>query len=631
MKRLLQYTCLAIIAGVIIGFIISVLQISSNEYINYGAYNLILYYLQENINKYTLLIACASLVLILLKIGLARLRFFKGSPVSKLLNQRVLLSVLIALIIAYILQSYFSVHSIGIIKYLKSSPLNDLLAQLSSSKKETQKIYNSVIYISGILFIVLCSYVLLRFQVTETVLNGINKIAHSKITTYAGIALIAVLVIFNVYVITYKNSSTPDGPNVILISLDTTRADRLSSYGYSRNTSPNIDKLAAQGVLFENAYSQAPWTLPAMATVHTSLYPTEHGVIYGNVAIKGNLITLAEYLKNNNYKTMAITTHSFVDSNHGFSQGFDIFDELNHRGNDDISSERISQKAIELISDNKDDKFFLWVHYFDPHAAYINHEEYNYGQNPNGNYPDVLKAVPLNNDDYDLNPEFVQYVNDVYDEEVSFTDRSVGKVIDALSDMGLKEDTVIILTVDHGEELFDRTRFGHGNNTYEELIHVPLIIYDPSQKELAGTRIKHAVETRKIPKTIVEVCGIENSHFGGENLFEIAKGDKDSQSYFAFSEGSSTRSDGTIKHAIIGKNWKLIKNLGENSFELYDLENDPGEKINLIESEEPENVTMRNELYSELSGFKKERLVELEKVEFTKQELEELKALGYLQ
>lgn len=195
-----------------------------------------------------------------------------------------------------------------------------------------------------------------RFSISERVINALAGAVNSRVTGKIALTLAVVLIIYNIFIFSYKRLYITQSPNVILISLDTLRADHLGSYGYYRDTSPNIDKLAEEGILFENAYSQAPWTLPSMATVHTSLYPTEHGVIEGYLKIKKNLITLAEYMKNDFYKTMAVTTHSFVDSKHGFSQGFDIFDEMNHQGPYDCSSERITQKAVELLADNKKNK-----------------------------------------------------------------------------------------------------------------------------------------------------------------------------------------------------------------------------------------------------------------------------------
>jgi arylsulfatase A-like enzyme len=632
--NMLKLLNIAVISGILFGLFFAAIHILSHNYIGYGTYNLVLLSLGKYINQYTLKAILAFIVLLALVVLTRRLIKFcvtKKPTISKIINKRVIVSVLISLIILYIFDEVFRFYYKDIIMYLKGTALNDLLDQITDSRRDTREIYRTVINISGITTFILSAYILFRYRLSERLINALYNIACSRFAPYLGVSLALVLVILNIYLVSYKVLSTPDSPNVILISIDTLRADRLGSYGNPRNTSPNIDKLASQGVLFENAYSQAPWTLPAMATVHTSLYPTEHGAIRRHLAINKNLHTLAEQMKNNNYKTMGITTHSFVDSNHGFAQGFDIFDERNHRGVDDSSAERITQKAMKLIRENKGNKFFLWIHYFDPHSAYLDHQEYSYAQKPPGKLSHTINTSTLNNMIDDLNQEDVEFISDLYDEEVSYTDYSIGWVLDAVDELGLMDNTVIILTADHGEELMERARFGHGINTYDELIRVPLIIYNPYEKNLGGLRVRHSVETRKIAKTVLEISGIDNSHFGGHNLLDVARDNGDTATYLAFSEGSSARSTGTVNHAVIGDGWKLIRNLRDDTFELYDLESDPGEKINLIDSEGPAIEIMRNKLTSGLSEFKKERLVELERVKFTKEEIDELKALGYMQ
>ena len=634
-KRLIQFLSIAIIAGFITGFLISAIDIASHRYIEYGTINLALSSLGEHLTKYTLEIVLASIVLIAF-IALGRKineYVVSKSPIlSTILNNRLIGSVLISLVLLYIFKEVSFYYYKEIIMYLKDSPLNELLGQVTDSKRDTRKIYGTVINVSGIAAFIIITFTLYITRFSERLSNAINKASLSGFVQYSAIFLVVVIVILNIYLSANSRLSTPQGPNIVLISIDTLRADRLGSYGNPRNASPNIDSVASKGVLFENAYSQAPWTLPAMATVHTSLYPTEHGVIVGNLAIKKNLNTLAEHLKNNNYKTLAITTHPYVDIKHGFGQGFDVFDERNHKGANDSSAQRITQKAKNLLRENKDDKFFLWLHYFDPHSSYLNHEEYSYGTKPREEFPDAINAGQMNGMIDELSEEDVRYIVDIYDEEVSYTDSSVGEIVDTISELGLEKDTVIIITSDHGEEFLDRTRFGHGRTTYDELVRVPLIVYHPEREsELAGLRVEHSVETRVIPKTVAVITGMDNGNFGGNDLFAVAKDSGDSEEYFAYSEGSSAGSNGILNHAIIGNDWKLIKNIREDSFELYNLREDPGEKINLIDSDEQETDVMRGILSSELSEFKKERLVELERVEFSKEDIEELKALGYMQ
>ena len=200
-------------------------------------------------------------------------------------------------------------------------------------------------------------------------------------------------------------------------------------------------------------------------------------------------------------------------------------------------------------------------------------------------------------------------------------------MIDSLNKYGLEDNTIIIITSDHGEEFLERTRFGHGKNLYQELIHVPLIVYIPGELKLRGKRIKNNVEIRSIPSTILELIGIENNIFGGINIFSLPEQDTSA----VFSEGNYAYGKDHRKEGIIYKNWKLIKNLDDQTYELYDLENDPFEKRNIIEEQNILDSHVVGDLKARLSNLKKERVVESGKVKLNKEDIERLKALGYIQ
>ncbi|MCH7519439.1 MAG: sulfatase [Candidatus Dadabacteria bacterium] len=511
-----------------------------------------------------------------------------------------------------------------LIAYLKTTPFSKYLAGLSKSKVQTLLIFIAVCSASAIIFLILGTYILSRPKVTEFVQRIIFKTINSGKTIPLGLMILSIVVLFNLFMFGYAHLNRPDGPNVILISIDTLRADHLGSYGYGRNTSPNIDKLAEEGVLFENAFTQAPWTLPAMATIHTSLYPSEHGATRYNLKLKDNFITLAEYMRNNFYKTIGIISTPYVSSKYGFSQGYDIFEEY-IMGTEGTSSEHLTERAIEYISDNQDNKFFLWIHYFDPHAIYLYHEDYNYGRNYSGNLPANLSVEFLKSDKNSFNTEDIEYVKDIYDEEISYTDHNIGKLINNIEELGLKEDTVIIITADHGEEFMERNGFGHGKSVYNELIRIPLIIYNPYKQK---QRIEENVETRSIPKTILELSGIDSGSFGGENLLAL---DQSNIENYIYSEGTGSMGENTLREAIVLDQFKLIKNIQYQTFELYDLRSDPNEKINLFNTEQINIKSKQNELMSKLSKHQKQRLGELQKVELSKEDIKRLKALGYIQ
>jgi arylsulfatase A-like enzyme len=459
----------------------------------------------------------------------------------------------------------------------------------------------------------------------------LSEIIGSKLSSGIGACALALVIILNIFTFIYTRAQTGEGPNIVLISIDTLRADHLGSYGYERNTSPNIDKLAEKGVLFENAYSQAPWTLPSVATFFTSLYPVEHSATSITRKLPDQITTLSEYLKNNFYTTTAVVSNLVLGEKSGISQGFYTYDMKPAGRAKNISSHKVTKMGLNYLNKNRDEKFFLWLHYMDPHGRYLRHQEFDYNTDYSGFLDDKLSPRILNPILDVLSEEDMSYVIDRYDGEISFTDFYIGKLLDALDEYGLSDNTIIVLTADHGEEFAERTRIGHGKTVYNELIRVPLIIINPFNEDMKGQRISTVVETRDIPTTILALADIKNTQFSGDNIMSQEVESIEQNGNIAFSEGSSSRSKGNLTHGIIYDQWKLIKNLTDNTYELYDMENDPGEKINLIESEKKNLVNTRKDLLSKMNSFKKQRLVELQKVEFTDEEVERLKALGYIQ
>ncbi|MCH7519440.1 MAG: sulfatase-like hydrolase/transferase, partial [Candidatus Dadabacteria bacterium] len=359
----------------------------------------------------------------------------------------------------------------------------------------------------------------------------------------------------------------------------------------------------------------------------TSLYSSQIAAKTLSDKMSDNFLTLAEYMKNNFYNTIAVVSHIVVSKVYGFSQGFNTFNQEHIAQVDELSSEIITKQAVEYISQNTGNKFFLWVHYFDPHHNFINHTEYDYDDGYSGTLPDNLDNRDLNKIISSLNGHDIEYVKNIYDEEISYTDKHIGELIDSINNLGLSNDTVIVLTADHGEAFMERSRFGHGHTLYQELIRIPLISYAPGELEHRGKRVKENVETRSIPYTILKLIGIENDLFGGINLLEITEQENSG----AFSEGSYAWGKDHRKEGIMYENWKLIKNLDDQSYELYDLEKDPYEKINLFNTEQINIKSKQDELMSKLSKHKKQRLGELQKVELSKEDIKRLKALGYIQ
>jgi arylsulfatase A-like enzyme len=422
-------------------------------------------------------------------------------------------------------------------------------------------------------------------------------------------------------------------PNLVLITVDTLRADHLGCYGHGRATSPRIDALASTGLLFERAISSAPWTLPSIASVHTSLYPREHGANGVNLPMRNELMTLAEALQDVGYDTTAVVTHAFVGRRYNFDQGFATFDDELVRGHEAVTSVEVTESALRHLRRKRREPFFLWVHYFDPHFTYVRHPEFGFALGPPNRVPDRLRAGELKRaaeamaDDSVPDPFSLNTVAAVYDEEVAFTDAAIGRLNKGIERMSLHRPTIAALTADHGEYFMERGRFGHGRDVYDELVHVPLIFWGDIDEALKGRRFSGTVEPRSLARTFAELGRVEGDPFGGRNLLTLTSSSKGNEP--TFSEGSHAWGSDDRKIMVEWKRQKLIHFLDEDRFELYDLDRDPREQVDLWSQDG--NSASARELKQELARFSKKDIFTPAAIELTQEEIERLESLGYVQ
>jgi arylsulfatase A-like enzyme len=418
-----------------------------------------------------------------------------------------------------------------------------------------------------------------------------------------------------------------NGPSIVFITIDTLRADHLGSYGSPRNTTPNIDKIAEKGVLFENAISQAPWTLPSMMSMFTSLYPSELGAKGIGYKVKYSILTIPEYMRNNFYNTIGVTSHIIVSKIYTFDQGFNTFNQDPITRVDELSAKMLTDKAIGYVTANKDDKFFLWVHYLDPHQNYINNTEFDYTDDYSGNLGEILDNKFLNQKASALDKEDMKYIKDVYDEEISYNDKQIGRLLDTIEDLGLSDNTIIVLTSDHGEEFLERTRIGHGSSLHKELTHVPLIIYDPHDSDNSAKRISNNVETRNIAKTMTELAGLDENIFEGFNIMDSKNLESN---HIVISENYGYKV-GLKQESVIYDNWRLLSNLHDDEYELYNLENDREEKNNLLADSNEDILAKKEKLQAMMSIVREHDGNNSEDLELNPEDIKQLKALGYIQ
>ncbi len=420
-------------------------------------------------------------------------------------------------------------------------------------------------------------------------------------------------------------------PDIILITVDSLRSDHVGSYGYERDTTPNVDRLADNGVLFERAVSQASWTLPAVASIHTSLYPSQHTATGTNSSIGPEVATLAEALKAAGYATAGFISNELLTAQYGFAQGFDVFDDSNAKPDDAITSEDLTGLALAQVSAPREQPLFLWVHYADPQAAFMAHAEHDFTQAYEGELSGQVVSSALLEERVPALAQMgpadrateIGYVVDLYDGEISYTDRWIGALIDGLG-KNTNRPKVILFTADHGEYFMERGRFDHARDVYDELVHVPLIVSGEIDDRLRGTSVLDAVETASLAKTMMAMAGQEASSFQGVDLLEVARGAVTAPSV-VYSEGSVPGST-VPKLAAESDGWKLIDNAEENSYELYDLKEDPEESYNLFGTDQGLNMTAR--LMPEVSEYDRRLSGEAPPMELASPEPEEFEIEG---
>ncbi len=312
-----------------------------------------------------------------------------------------------------------------------------------------------------------------------------------------------------------RTRATPDAPNVVLVLMDTQRADRMSCYGCERPTTPHLDALAQRGTLFERAYSTASWTWPATASILTGLEPELHGVLsQERCTLQLCFDTLAEVLQERGYTTHAVSCNPLIAPERYFDQGFETFvapPKIGFKKSDEVMPE-----VVRWVEAHAAVRFFLYLHLVDPHTPHAPHPEevrrlglaappgfpergmdhYNALLQQSARPPDVDQIVPA---------EHQRWIRDQYDASVATGDRWLGELLTCLHELGLDDRTLVAFTADHGEELFDHGLLEHGHTLHDELVRVPLILAGPGIP--AGRRVDRVVSNRHLATTIATRLG----------------------------------------------------------------------------------------------------------------------------
>jgi len=399
-------------------------------------------------------------------------------------------------------------------------------------------------------------------------------------------------------------SRAPEHPNLLLVTVDTLRFDRLGLGGHDRPTSPTLDRFAREAVLFRRSYSQAGWTLPSLASLFTGQYPGRHGAVDFDSGVDPGLPTLATLLSAAGYDTRAFVSHVLLRPEYGLARGFDRYDGSVLRvGNPhEVSTAGpLTDRAVAALAEMRP-PFFLWVHYFDPHFNYLRHPQW---------------------------AAFGDGLIDRYDQEIAFTDQHIGLLLDALTRSGHAADTVVVLTADHGEAFGE-----HGARFHftvdEEVIHVPLLVRAPGLAPGERTDLSQQVDL--LPTLLGLLHVPAPPALPGRDLF--APGSAETPVFVERTDPTPWR-----QRAVIRGHEKLVVSEvvpGRETVEvpglvvhpgvfLYDLADDPGERRNLYA---PESPTVR-ELRALLDGTLGAPEAGRTPIEVNEDLREKLQALGY--
>lgn len=444
-------------------------------------------------------------------------------------------------------------------------------------------------------------------------------------------------------------------PDIVLISVDTLRPDRLGCFGHERPTSPAIDALAARGALFRNAFSPAPWTLPTHMSIFTSLYPSFHklerGGTSGNIRLDDSETTLPQLLQARGYATAAFVAHPFLAAAWGFDRGFDRYE----RHNADAAEQSgravlwIEWRRFHAAQGVGPSSFFVFLHYIDPHEPYDPPERYRqmFAAGYEGKLKPEDEFVSLYSDrDFD-SPADARFVQDLYDGEIRYVDDELARVFDAVRSTGGEGSTVFVLTSDHGEEFRDHGAMGHKHSLYPEELRVPLILVDP-RTIAAGQRIEAPVSVLDILPTLTSLAGAElprNAQGLSTLLWVKSKGGSApapvSSTRYLFGElgplGSDWERDFRMRSIRSGR-YNLIFTFAADGTirkELYDWRDEPAEKRDLY-SERREDPEVR-ELERRLDTFIREGLAykpeaaETNRIPLDEELVDKLRALGYVE
>ncbi|HEY7515251.1 MAG TPA: sulfatase, partial [Vicinamibacteria bacterium] len=423
------------------------------------------------------------------------------------------------------------------------------------------------------------------------------------------------------------------GSNVLLIVLDAARASELGTYGYARETTPEIDRIAAEGVVFERAFTPAVYTLGAMSSVWTSEYPDRHHSAVSFAArLPADRLTLAELLSSRGIVTAGFVANAVAGVAFGFERGFSEFRETFK----DFGSgaDGILKAVPEWVRSHAERRFFAYLHFREPHFPYDPPAPFDTRFGPDGPIPKAARRDmgwinDLGQGRREPRPGEIEHLRRLYDGNVSFADHEIGRLRRFLEEQGLWDRTLVIVTADHGEELFEHRWIGHNVHLYEESIHVPLVLRFPKGKGPAGKRLSALVDLLDVAPTVADVFGILGTEAGrrrfqGRSLIPVVTGAPGKNAILSRTVWDRPR------YALRDAHHKFVFDTRSGEEQLYDLDGDPGETHNLAAAEPIRAAYYRQSLHRWVASLATPGGGGGGGATVTHDQCENLRALGYV-
>jgi arylsulfatase A-like enzyme len=458
--------------------------------------------------------------------------------------------------------------------------------------------------------------------------------------------------------------------NILLIVIDTLRQDHVSPYGFRKNTTPFLDAFAKEAVQYQNAISQSPWTTPSHAALFTGQYPSKNGVDGRNIHLPSDETTLADVLSRNGYQTAGFINNVYIRRQTGLGQGFHVYEEFwgRNKGSSillllefieakirprtDKGAAQTNQAVTNWLEHdwNTQNPFFLFVHYMEPHALYGSTKEYLHEFLPSGVSADQARKVNQDPELYicdrlQMSDSDFEILRALYDSDIRYLDQKIGELLDLFRKQKLMENTIVIVTADHGENFGEHHLMSHELSVYDTLLKVPLFIRFPNGSN-RDSHINTPVQLIDIFPSLLTFLHIDSHGLMLQGSSLLHNSNQDRKESYSFAEYNNSRAVDKIRRrfgsglkpnplyqpkilkTVRSSDWKFVWGT-DGTRELYSLIEDPDENFNVFQTKPQEAQQMELVLRKWISSFKPSEYYKRE--EMSNEALRELRSLGYIQ